>query len=469
MNTRCARVLALVLLQLALFSTPAHSATDPAVERMAQSLRFRTISYQDRERIDYGEFDRLNGFLRDSFPRVFSELAVETVSEHSLLIQWPGSDPALKPILFTAHTDVVPIEPGTEGDWQHPPFDGVVDDGYIYGRGTLDDKVGVMSVLEAAEQLLAEGFRPRRGIVMAFGHDEEISGTHGAALIAERMKELGLHFQWMVDEGGMILADSPMLPDKAVAMINVAEKGYMTLTLVVTGDGGHSSNPPKVSTIGRLSNALARIEANPFPPRLVGPVEAMFESLAPHVGQPERFVFENLWLTAPLVARNMADQRLTMPFVKTTTALTMFNAGVKENVVPQRAEAKVNFRLLPGDTPESVLERIEEIVDDPQVDISYQRWQNIPPVSNHEGPGFAVISEAVSEVYPEAVVVPSLLVATTDTRHYIDLADDQYRFHGMLLESTQASSVHGSDEYIAIDSYLNTIAIARHAMRLGAR
>ena len=214
---------------------------------------------------------------------------------------------------------------------------------------------------------------------------------------------------------------------------------------------------------------LARIEANPFPPRLVGPVEAMFESLAPHVGQPERFVFENLWLTAPLVARNMADQRLTLPFVKTTTALTMFNAGVKENVVPQRAEAKVNFRLLPGDTPESVLERIEEIVDDPQVDISYQRWQNIPPVSDHEDPGFVAISEAVREVYPEAVVVPSLLVATTDTRHYIDLADDQYRFHGMLLESSQASSVHGSDEYIAIDSYLNTIAIARHAMRLGAR
>jgi carboxypeptidase PM20D1 len=326
-----------------------------------------------------------------------------------------------------------------------------------------------MSVLEAAEQLLAEGFRPRRGIVMAFGHDEEISGMYGAALIAERMKELGLHFQWMVDEGGMILADSPMLPGKSVAMINVAEKGYMTLTLVVTGEGGHSSNPPQVSTIGRLSNALARIEANPFPPRLVGPVEAMFESLAPHVGQPERFVFENLWLTAPLVARNMADQRLTLPFVKTTTALTMFNAGVKENVVPQRAEAKVNFRLLPGDTPDSVLERIEEIVDDPQVDISYQRWQNIPPVSDHEGPGFAAISEAVRVVYPEAVVVPSLLVATTDTRHYIDLADDQYRFHGMLLESTQASSVHGSNEYIAIDSYLNTIAIARHAMRLGAR
>jgi carboxypeptidase PM20D1 len=469
MSTHCARVLALLLLPLTLLSTPARPATDPAVERMAQALRFRTISYQDRDRIDYGEFVRLNGFLRDSFPRVFSELAVEMVSEHSLLIQWPGSDPTLKPILFTAHTDVVPIEPGTEGDWQHPPFDGVVDDGYIYGRGTLDDKVGVMSVLEAAEQLLAEGFRPRRGIVMAFGHDEEISGMYGAALIAERMKELGLHFQWMVDEGGMILADSPMLPGKSVAMINVAEKGYMTLTLVVTGEGGHSSNPPQVSTIGRLSNALARIEANPFPPRLVGPVEAMFESLAPHVGQPERFVFENLWLTAPLVARNMADQRLTLPFVKTTTALTMFNAGVKENVVPQRAEAKVNFRLLPGDTPDSVLERIEEIVDDPQVDISYQRWQNIPPVSDHEGPGFAAISEAVRVVYPEAVVVPSLLVATTDTRHYIDLADDQYRFHGMLLESTQASSVHGSNEYIAIDSYLNTIAIARHAMRLGAR
>ena len=327
----------------------------------------------------------------------------------------------------------------------------------------------MLGLLEGAEQLLAAGFTPRREIVLAFGHDEEIGGNEGAARIARRLHELGLQFQWMVDEGGMIMVDSPMLPERPVAMVNVAEKGYLTLTLAATGEGGHSSNPPRQSTIGRLANALVRIESSPFPPRLVGPVEAMFETLAPHMGQPERLLFENLWLTAPLVANRMADQRLTQPFVRTTTALTLFNAGIKENVVPQRAEAKVNFRLLPGDTPEMVAARIEEIVDDPLVDISYQQWQNTPPISDHRGPGFAVIRDAVQAAYPNAVVVPSLLVATTDTRHYVDLADDQYRFHGMIIEAGQASSVHGTNEYIGVDSYLKVIEIAREMMARGSR
>jgi carboxypeptidase PM20D1 len=271
----------------------------------------------------------------------------------------------------------------------------------------------------------------------------------------------------MVDEGGMIFTDNPLLADRPMAMVNVAEKGYLTLTLVATGEGGHSSNPPRVSTIGRLSNALARIEANPFEPRLVGPVEAMFETLAPHVGQPERLVFDNLWLTGGLVANRMAEDRLTLPFVRTTTALTMFNAGVKENVVPQRAEARVNFRLLPGDTPEMVVDYITALIDDPGIEISYDPWANVPPISDHEGPGFRVISKAIEAVYPEALVTPSLLTATTDTRHYVPLADDLYRFHGILMDASQTSSIHGTDEFITVKSYDNTIAIARNMMRLG--
>ena len=438
-------------------------------ERLAEAVRFRTISYQDHDRIDYGEFRRLHAFLRSSYPRVFGELEVEVINEHSLLLRWHGSDGTLQPILFTAHMDVVPVEPGTEQGWQHPAFDGVIADGRVYGRGTLDDKQGVLSLLEAAEELLAEGFVPRRSMVFAFGHDEEISGKQGAGMIAARMRELGLHFAWMVDEGGMLLSDNPLLAGRSMAMVNVAEKGYLTLTLVAKGAGGHSSNPPQISTIGRLSGALARIEANPFPPRLVEPVQAMLETIAPHVGQPERFVFDNLWLTRGLVVRRLADDRLTIPFVRTTTALTMFNAGVKENVVPQRAEARVNFRLLPGDTPEGVVSYIEKVVDDPSVEISYEPWDNVPPVANHAGEGFAVIREAVAAVYPDAVVAPSLLAATTDTRHYIDLVDDQYRFHGVMIESSQTSSIHGTDEFIDVVSYEKAIEVARQMMLAGAR
>ena len=459
------------LLPLVFFvvSLTGHAATDPAAERLAQAVQIRTISHQDRSLIDYGEFRRFHDFLRNAYPRVFSELAAETVNDYSLLIRWPGSDPSLQPILFTAHFDVVPVEPGTEGDWLHPPFGGVIAGGRIHGRGTLDDKLGVMSLLEATEQLLSEGYQPRREVVFALGHDEEIGGTEGARMIARRMQALGLSFAWMVDEGGFLMSDSPLLPDKPLALINVAEKGYLTLTLVAVGDGGHSSNPPKISTIGRLANALAQIEANPFAPRLVGPVQAMFETVAPHLDQPQRLVLENLWLTGSLVANMLADDRLTTPLVRTTTALTMFNAGVKENVVPQRAEAKVNFRLLPGDTPEDVVDHVRNVVDDPLVEISYERWENVPPVSDHLGPGFAVIEQAVGESYPDAVVAPSLLMATTDTRHYIDLADNQYRFRGMMIASEQAQSVHGTNEFVTLESYLNSIAVARDMLQFGTR
>jgi carboxypeptidase PM20D1 len=443
-----------------------HAEASPA-ERLGEAVRFQTVSFQDKSQIDYAEFERFHEFLRATYPRVFGELDVEVINGYSLLIRWPGSGIALPPILFTAHMDVVPIEPGTEQDWQHPPFAGVVADGRIYGRGTLDDKLGLLGILEAAEALLVEGFAPRRTIVFAFGHDEEISGKDGAVGIARRLRELGLHFEWMVDEGGMLVSDNPMLPGKSMAMINIAEKGYLTLTLVATGDGGHSSNPPKISTIGRLSAALARIENNPFEPRLVKPVEAMLEAMAPHLGQPERFVFGNLWLTGGIVAGQMADERMTIPFVRTTTALTMFNAGVKENVVPQRAEAKVNFRLLPGDTVQMVVAHVESVVDDPMITISYDDWENVPPVADHEGGGFAVIAAAVTSVYPEAIIVPSLLTATTDTRHYTDLVDNQYRFHGMMIAASQVKSIHGTDEYIGVDTYEKSIAVARQMMELG--
>ncbi len=444
------------------------ASASPA-ERLGQAVRFKTISYQDHDQIDYTEFEAFQQFLRESFPLVFSELAVETVNDYSLLLRWAGSDPSLPPVLLTAHMDVVPVEPGTEQDWQHPPFAGVVADGRIYGRGTLDDKMGLMGLLEAAEQLLEQGFAPARGIVFAFGHDEEISGRRGATALAARMRELGLHFAWMADEGGMLVSDNPLLAGKTMAMVNIAEKGYLTLLLQTTGEGGHSSNPPAVSTIGRLANAVARVEASPFPPRLVPPVGAMLVALAPQMGQPERFVFENLWLTGPLVARNMAGARITAPFVRTTTALTMFNAGVKENVVPQHAEARINFRLLPGDTPDDVVAHVREVVDDPLVEISYDKWDEMPPVAEYPGGGYAVLQAAIESVYPEAVVVPSMLMAVTDTRHYIDLVDNQYRFQGVEVATSQATSIHGTDEYVGVASYEKSIDIARKIIELAAQ
>lgn len=164
----------------------------------------------------------------------------------------------------------------------------------------------------------------------------------------------------------------------------------------------------------------------------------------------------------------MSNDRLTNAFVRSTTAVTMFNGGVKENVVPQQAEAKVNFRLLPGETPRQLVEYITNVVDDPEIEISHEEWNNPPGVSAMEGSGYAVIEAAVKAVYSDAVVVPSMLFATTDTRYYIDLVDNIYRFHGALVQVEQASGAHGTNERIGVESFENTVAIAEQMLRLGS-
>ena len=444
---------------LVLVATPVKAG--PAAEHLAQAVRFPTVSHQDASLTDGAAFMGLHRFLRETYPRVFSELVVEVINGYSLLLRWPGRDASQKPVLFTAHMDVVPVEPGTETLWTHPPFAGVIADGYVYGRGTLDDKVGVISLLEAVERLLEQGYQPGRTLVFGFGHDEEVSGVAGAAKISARLEELGLHFEWMVDEGSFVIADNPLLPDRPAVMIGVAEKAYLTLVLTARGPGGHSSVPPPRTPIGRLAAAVARVEDQPLPTKLVAPVDSMLERSAAYVDFPNNIIFSNLWLTGPLVINQMAQDPLTNSYVRTTTALTIFNAGVKDNVIPQLAEARINFRLLPGDSPEMVLEHVRRVVDDPEITIERAReWTEPPPLAAMEGGGFEVIGEAARSVYPSAVVIPMMMSATTDVRHYIERADNHYRFHGAIINVAQTVGIHGTDEKIAVDSFENAVEVA---------
>lgn len=441
-----------------------------AAQHLAEAVRFKTISHQDVELVERDEFLGLHDYLRTTYPRSFAAMEVEIVNELSLLLVWRGADEARKPILFTAHMDVVPVEPGTEEEWTHPAFDGVIADGYVYGRGTLDDKVGVISLLEASERLLEAGFAPTRTVAFAFGHDEEVSGAAGAAQLARRMQALGLHFEWMVDEGGLVLSGSDQAGGRDLAMINVAEKTYYTLRLTAVGEGGHASMPPPHTSVGKLAAALARIENSPFEARLEEPVRSMVERLAEYAEFPNSLAMSNLWLADWLVVGAMEKSRDTNAMVRTTTAVTMFNGGVKENVIPQKAEAYVNFRLIPGDTPDMVRQRIIELVDDPDITVEATIDQpDTPPVADIEGGGFEVISRAVSAVYPEAVVVPSLLNGATDTRHYIDLADNHYRFHGVAITQADTAGIHGTDEKVRVDSFEKAVDVAAQMIRLGGQ
>jgi carboxypeptidase PM20D1 len=240
--------------------------TNPTL-RLAQALRFATISHEDPAQVDRAPFRELHRFLEESFPQVHHSLKREVIEEYSLLYTWQGTDASLAPALFAGHIDVVPVESGTETEWQYPPFEGCVEEGYIWGRGALDDKVAVLGLLEAAEALLARGFQPHRTIYLAFGHDEEVGGTYGAKRIAALLQQRGVRLEFALDEGLAVTEGIIPKVSKPVAMVGIAEKGYLCLELSAESRGGHSSMPPSETAIGILSAAITRLERHPMPPR----------------------------------------------------------------------------------------------------------------------------------------------------------------------------------------------------------
>jgi carboxypeptidase PM20D1 len=453
-----------------IFFSAGSQAEEPAVQHLAEALRFETVSHQDRGRIDGTAFNAFLEFARARYPRVFSMLEVETVNTYSLLMRWPGQQSDAAPVLFDAHYDVVPIEPGTEADWTHPPFSGAIADGYVWGRGALDDKIAVIITLEAIEQLLVDGYAPERTLYFSFVHDEEIGGEEGAGEVVKTLQARGVEFEYVVGEGGGVISNYPMLPGQTVGMIALAEKSYLTLTLKATGTGGHSSSPPRDSSIVRLAKALTTLHENPFPAEIVPPVDQMLSAVGEHQEGLLGFALRNQWLTAPIILSQLGSEGIGAAMVRTTTAVTMINAGVKENVVPQRAEAMVNFRVLPGTSPEEVIADVERMIDDPQIEIVASPWNGNAGIADVEGEGYRRVRAALEAAVPEVVVIPGLLMATTDSRHYSAVAPNIYRFHPMNLDVEDAGGVHGTNERIPIDGIHRGLAIYLELIpRVGAR
>src|SRR5262245_17919596 len=246
-------------------------------ERLAQAFRFRTVSYQNPKRFDRDQFTGLHRYLAETYPGVHRTCARELVEQYSLLFTWRGSEADLAPLLLLSHQDVVPVEPGTEDDWTYPPFAGRIAEGFVWGRGSMDDKAGVLGLLEAVEDLVRTGFRPRRTIYLAFGHDEEVGGRRGAVQIAKLLASRGVRPALVLDEGLPIAVD--LVPDvqNPVAMVGTAEKGYLSVELVVRGEGGHSSTPPPHTTIGILADAISRLERKQPSPEIAGATARLLE------------------------------------------------------------------------------------------------------------------------------------------------------------------------------------------------
>jgi carboxypeptidase PM20D1 len=386
----------------------------------------------------------------------------ETVATYSLLYTWRGTDPSLKPILLAAHLDVVPVELGTEPAWDEAPFGGRVVDGFVWGRGSLDNKSALLGVMEAVEMLVGEGFRPARTVYLAFGHDEEVGGMQGARAIATLLDARGVVLQMVVDEGG-IIADG-LVADVArpVALVGVAEKGFVSVALGTRAAGGHSSLPPRESAIGTLSAAIARLEASPMPARLEGPARQLLERLGPALPFPRRAALANLWATAPLVVRNLERSPTTNALVRTTTAVTIFEAGTKDNVLPSHARAVVNFRVLPGDTVADVLEHVRRVIDNPSVEIETVGALSEPSaVSATDSESYRILERTIREIVPDAIVAPYLVSVATDSRHYAGLAGNLFRFLPMRLKPLDIERVHGTNERVAVRDYERAIRLYR--------
>lgn len=433
---------------------------DAAVERLAAAVRIPTISWGFANPPGGNRFPELHALLEKSFPRVHAKLRRETVSEWSLIYTWPGSDATLPPVLLTAHQDVVPIEPGTEGRWTHPPFGGVVKDGFVWGRGAMDNKQMLMATFEGVERLLAEGYVPKRTIILAFGHDEEVGGHLGAKAIAERLHQRGVRAQFSLDEGAVILEG--VIPDatRPIAQIGVAEKGYLSLLLKASATGGHSSMPPPSTAVGKLGRAIARLEAEQMPASLDGPGVAALRAMAPALPFARRVVLANAWLLAPLLQRQLEAKPNTNALIRTTTAPTMINGGIKENVLPSEATAVVNFRLAPGSSVADVKAHVARVVADPDVAISEYNavGGEATPVADAGGAGFAAISRVIRRIEPAALIVPGLVVAGTDSKHYARVSDAALRFTPMRVGADDLKRVHATDERIAVANYGEIIA-----------
>jgi carboxypeptidase PM20D1 len=431
---------------------------DPAAARLAAALRFRTLSHQDPVRLEGDEFLRFHRYLASTFPQVHRVLERETVNRYSLLYRWMGRNPSLAPMILMAHMDAVPVEPGTEGDWSYDAFSGTISDGHVWGRGAIDDKGGLMATLEGVETLLRDGFAPQRTVYLAFGHDEEVGGREGAVAIAKLLAARGLEPAFVIDEGGAIVDGLVPAMDRPVALVGVAEKGYFTVELTVRTAGGHSSMPPPQTAVGILSEAIQKLESRPLPGGIRGATAMMFDHLGPELPFLHRLVFANRWIFGWYVEWQFGKSPEGNALLRTTTAPTMFEAGVKENVLPSSARAVVNFRILQGDSSGSVLDHVRRAIGNPAIDVRTIGFVSEPsPVSDVESVGFRTIERTIRQVYPEVVVVPWLVVGGTDSRHFTGLTNQVFRFGGGWLTAEDLNRIHGTDERVGVEAYSNMV------------
>jgi len=437
---------------------------DQAIQHLSKAITFKTISYQDRSKFDLTEFDGFISFLKESYPLVDNELELEMVNKYALVFKWKGTDSSKLPIGLTSHYDVVPVLDGTETKWEQGPFTGSVVGGKIWGRGTLDDKVGVIGILEAAENLLKENYKPERDLYFMFGFDEEIGGDEGASKIVSELESRGVKFEFVLDEGGAIVENMVPGVSQPVGVVGISEKGSATAELTIEGSGGHSSQPKNETNIGRIARAIAKLEETQFPADLSGAGEKLFNFVAPEMSFGMKYVFANKMIFEPVIEKILLQQPASAALIRTTIAPTIFQAGEQYNALPEKATAIINLRLLPGDSLDDVKNFIVKTIEDKDIKVTVT-GNEASGVSSVDSWHFKTIQQSAKNVYQDAVIAPYLMFAGSDARHYDIIAEDTYRFLPVQLTSEDLSRMHGTNEHISIENYLKAIEFYMEVMK----
>lgn len=434
---------------------------------LSEAIRIKTISQSLMEREDYKPFLQFHSWLEKTYPKAHAVLQRKIINEFSLLYLWQGLDTSLKPVLFSSHMDVVPVERSTMDVWQASPFKGEIKNGFVWGRGALDMKHQVVANFESIERLVEMGYQPKRSIYVTIGHDEEISGKNGARQIAVYLKRKGVRLAALLDEGGMV--SQGMIPgvDQEAAFIGIGEKEYLTLDLSAKGSPGHSSNPPRQTAIGVIARALALLDDNRMPARL-NLILLTLEGIASLLPFQFQFALANSWIFKPVIIKLLEKQTQTNALIRTTHASTVIKGGIKDNVLPAEASAKVNFRLLPGDTHEKVLKHIHSVISDARVKITIDEadaW-GACKVSPIQTPAYNTLELIIRQVFGNIPVAPLLLIFATDARHYQEICDHLYHFSPLRVAPEDMKRLHGVNERISVDELAKMVQFFARLLRV---
>lgn len=426
---------------------------EASIRNLAELVKCKTVSYSDSALEDDAEFEKLIGKLPELYPEVLKTCRLTKLPGRALLFRWKGKNNGEAAVLM-AHYDVVPVE---EENWDRPAFEALIENGVMWGRGTLDTKVTFNGIMSAAENMIREGFQPEDDIYFAFSGGEEVNGP-GAVNIVNWLDENGVKLKMVVDEGGAVVQDVFPGVKAPCALIGIAEKGMMNLEYSFSGDGGHASAPAPHTPVGRLARACFRVEAKPFKMHITRPVRDMFDTLGRHSSFLYRMIFANLWAFSwvlDFLTRKTGGELNAL--LRTTVAFTQMSGSKAPNVIPPSASIVSNIRLNPADSVDGAVERIRGIVNDSTVSLRPVSAMEPSPVSRTDCEGWKIISEAAAATWKGCIVSPYLMVQCSDSRHYRDISDKVYRFSAMDLTAEERHSIHGNNEHIRLETICSAV------------